>query len=108
MIALADMKTAGEAMKQEDCGSVDVKVSPSAPTSPPDSCATTSTIAVEEREPEAKKTKLETSFFDSFFSGVIATKVQEAKTPMEKAKDELKLYLTLPVNGSHSEFSQLS
>ena len=47
-----------------------------------------------------QKPKVEDNFFDDFFSDIIVTEVEPAATALDRVKKELKLYLTLPVNGA--------
>ena len=57
----------------------------------------------------SKKPKPDPNYFDDFFSDIMITKVEPATTPMTRAKKELKLYLTLPVeNSPNSSFNQLA
>lgn len=59
-------------------------------------------------EPPAKKIKVETNFFEDFFSDIAITKVEPAVSSMDKAKKEMKLYLTLPTEvAAGSSFSVL-
>ena len=55
-----------------------------------------------ESHPPSKKPKVVDNFFDDFFSDIIVTKVEPAATALDKAKKELKLSLTLSVNGAIS------
>ena len=45
----------------------------------------------QEVESKAKKPKIEHNFFQDFFSDVVITSVKPAATPMQKAKQEIKL-----------------
>ena len=66
------------------------------------------TSVQDDNQPPSKKMKTE-SYFDDFFSDIMITKVQPALSPMERAKKELKLHLTLPViTDPNSKFNLLN
>ena len=62
----------------------------------------------QEVESKAKKPKIEDNFFQDFFSDVVITSVKPAATPMEKAKQEMKLYLSLPIDTVMQQGGQLA
>ena len=59
-----------------------------------DSCSVSDTSDTT-TEPPAKKCKVEKSFFEHFFPDITITKVEPPVSSMDKAKKEVKLYLSL-------------